>query len=230
MVFTDPPYGTDYVSLSESYAEVNSRIKNIPKQKKKYKDIINDDLKGTNLMDFLKKSINIIQEHSVKNWSCYMCFGARSTFHLFYLLEELDIHFAIPLVWDKGRMTISWNRYHPDYEMIAYFGPGSSPTGSGSVWYGPNNETTHWRVPIDNVKEYEHPTQKPVELPARAIRNSSKTGDIILDLFLGSGSTLIACEQTNRVCYACDIEPAYIDVTIARWENLTGKKAVKLKN
>jgi DNA modification methylase len=73
-----------------------------------------------------------------------------------------------------------------------------------------------------------HPTQKPVFLPAEAINNSSQEGDAVLDLFGGSGSTLIACEQLNRQCFMMELDPKYIDVIINRWETFTGKKAVKI--
>jgi DNA modification methylase len=72
----------------------------------------------------------------------------------------------------------------------------------------------------------EHPTMKPVSLCAKAIENSSKAGDIVIDLFGGSGSTLIACEQLNRTCYMMELDPIYCDVIIKRWENFTGQKAV----
>lgn len=83
-----------------------------------------------------------------------------------------------------------------------------------------------WEIKKDS--NYKHPTQKPVELPARAIKNSSKIGQNIVDLFGGSGSTLIACEQLNRKCFMMELDEHYCDVIITRWENLTGKKAVLL--
>jgi DNA modification methylase len=73
-----------------------------------------------------------------------------------------------------------------------------------------------------------HPTEKPVEVPATAVSHSSKEKDVVLDLFGGSGSTLIACEQLNRKCYMCELDPNYIDVIIDRWERFTGEKAVKI--
>lgn len=227
MVFTDPPYGTNYVKLVESYIEINKKIRG-NKQKTKWKDIKGDDLKDADLEKFLDIIIKIIKNYTVNRWSCYMCFGARSTFSLFKVLDENKVFYAIPIVWSKGKMTISWMRYHPDYEMLAFFGPGSRPTGKESVWYGPNNERTTWEIKTENTAEYIHPTQKPVELITRAVKNSSKEDDVILDIFGGSGSTLIACEQLNRICYMMEIDPYYCDVIIQRWENFTGKKAVEL--
>ena len=85
-----------------------------------------------------------------------------------------------------------------------------------------------WSLKRDNRNTYEHPTQKPVELIERAIINSSLQEQTVLDLFLGSGSTLIACEKTKRKCLGFELDPKYVDVIIQRWENFTGKKAEKI--
>ena len=83
-----------------------------------------------------------------------------------------------------------------------------------------------WEIKKD--VNYKHPTQKPVSLSARAIKNSTKQGNGVLDLFGGSGSTMLACEQNNRKCYMMELDPKYVDVIIERWENFTGKKAKKI--
>jgi len=85
-----------------------------------------------------------------------------------------------------------------------------------------------WKIRRDESEIREHPTQKPIKLAERALRKSSNKNDIVLDLFGGSGSTLMACEQLNRFCYIVEIDPKYCDVIIKRWENYTNKKAVKL--
>ena len=85
-----------------------------------------------------------------------------------------------------------------------------------------------WSIGKDNANEYAHPTQKPVELSANAIRHTTNKEQIVLDCFGGSGSTLIACEQLNRKCYMCELDPHYCDVIINRWETFTGNKAVRL--
>ena len=216
MIFTDPPYGVSYAELIKGFSG------------KQWKDIKGDDMRGNELKDFLRLTLETVKPYMVNRWSCYMCFGARSTFCLFEILDDMKIKYTVPLVWSKGKMTISWNRYHPDYEMIAFFGPGSSQTGKMSVWYGPNNERTTWDIKIDNPSSYVHPTQKPVALSARAIRNSTKKADIVLDLFGGSGSTLIACEQMGRKARVMELEPKYCDVIARRWEEYTGKKATKI--
>ena len=94
-------------------------------------------------------------------------------------------------------------------------------------WYGGRKQGNVWF--FDRPKRSkEHPTMKPVMLCAKAVINSSKWDDIVLDLFLGSGSTLIACQKTKRICYGLELDPHYMDVIIKRWENYTGEKAVKL--
>lgn len=85
-----------------------------------------------------------------------------------------------------------------------------------------------WNIPKDNANDYIHATQKPVKLSATAIENTTSKGNIILDVFGGSGSTLIACEQLGRRCFMMELDPKYCDVIIKRWENITGQKAVKI--
>ena len=117
------------------------------------------------------------------------------------------------IVWVKNNFGMG-KGYRGQYEICFYFG---NFDGSDSdVWQ------------IDKDVNYKHPTQKPVALAARAIKNSSKLEDIVLDLFGGSGSTLIACEQLNRTCYMMEIDPKYCDVIVKRWENLTGQKAERV--
>lgn len=88
------------------------------------------------------------------------------------------------------------------------------------------NETDLWNIKKDH--NYKHPTQKPIAIPSRAIQNSTNEGENVVDLFGGSGSTLIACEQLNRQCFMMELDPRYVDVIINRWETFTGQKAVKL--
>ena len=117
------------------------------------------------------------------------------------------------IIWVKNNIGMG-KGYRGQYEMIFYYG---NFKGSDSdVWI------------IDKAVNYQHPTQKPVALVERAIKNSSKRNGIVLDLFGGSGSTLIAAEQLNRKCYMMELDPKYVDVIIARWEKFTNKKAKKL--
>ena len=132
-----------------------------------------------------------------------------------YLQKSKEIPRDI-IVWKKNNFGMG-RGYRGQYEICLYFGKFSG------------SDSDVWEIAKDNVSGYKHPTQKPVALGVRAIKNSTKRGEIILDYYLGSGSTLIACEQTSRVCYGMEIDPAYIDVIVQRWENYTGKKAKLLK-
>ena len=113
------------------------------------------------------------------------------------------------------------SQYIPNYEPLLY----CYKVGSSTDWYGPTNEKCVWEQQIQ-TKDRVHPTQKPVELPRRALCNSSKQSQLVLDLFGGSGSTLIACEQEHRHCCMMELDPIYCDVIVKRWEDFTGKKAM----
>lgn len=213
MAFTDPPYGVDYDSGA------------LGRSQRQWKHIENDSLKEFDLEAFCEAFLRAMLDSSQADASFYICFANRTAHRLIAILDRMGIHYAVPIVWDKEHITITWDRYHPQHEMIFYCGEGSKPTGQHSRWFGPKNETTVWRIKRDPSQAQIHPTQKPVALAARAILNSSRPGEIVLDLFGGSGSTLIACEKTNRVSYTMEIDPGYVAASIARWENLTHRQA-----
>ena len=125
------------------------------------------------------------------------------------------------IIWDKGGGYIGdlKHTFGTDYEIILCSNNNAEIKGKriGSVW----------SIGKDKESDYEHPTQKPVELSATAISSTTEHGNIVLDCFGGSGSTLIACEQLNRKCYMMELDPHFCDVILARWENLTGQKAIK---
>lgn len=130
-----------------------------------------------------------------------------------------DIHAMI--VWVKNGGYGALNAcYKQKHEPCLFW-----KVGDNLKWSGASTECTVWEINKDGKNKL-HPTQKPVELAARAIQNH--LAESVLDLFGGSGSTLIACEQTNRKCYMMEIDPKYVDVIIDRWEKLTGLKAEKL--
>lgn len=225
IVFTDPPYGIFY-SDKGGIAESRSG--------KKWAPISNDDLQGQKLTDFLVTVFNNMKAFSEENSSYYICMADVSTYEIYSALREAKIYYTMPIVWVKPRPTISWNRYHPQHEpllyseaheRIAYTGEGAKPTGPASRWFGPKNESTVWRIETDPNKEYKHPTQKPVKLAYRAILNSTEEGEIVVDPFGGSGSTMIACEILKRKCRMIELDPGYCEVIIRRWELFTGKEA-----
>jgi DNA modification methylase len=130
------------------------------------------------------------------------------------------------LVWVKDSMVLGHADYHYAHEPIAYARkPAHGRRGRGAVgWFGGDARTTVFEVPRPKASS-EHPTAKPVELLSRLIANSSIPGDVVLDPFLGSGSTLIACEDLHRRSFGVEIDPIYVDVAVRRWERFTGRKA-----
>ncbi|MAH45866.1 hypothetical protein CMI37_08545 [Candidatus Pacearchaeota archaeon] len=124
------------------------------------------------------------------------------------------------LVWVKNNMVLGRQDYQGRHEFIAYGWYGQHK------WYGDRKQTTvlEYNKPL---KSELHPTQKPIELIEGCLNNSSLLKHVILDIFGGSGSTLIACEKLDRKCYMMEIDPHYCDVIIKRWEDFTGEKAVK---
>jgi DNA modification methylase len=127
------------------------------------------------------------------------------------------------IIWVKNSLVLGGQDYHWQHEPILY---GWKP-GAAHNWNGDRKQTTTWEIDRPS-RSSDHPTMKPIELCAKAINNSSRSDDIVLDPFGGSGSTLIAAEQTGRTCYTMELDPVYCDVIIRRWEELTGKKAAIL--
>ena len=138
------------------------------------------------------------------------------------VMSECGFHWSSTIIWAKDQFVLSRKDYHTQYEPIWYGWEGSKPR------LHPVDDRTQsdlWEIERPKRSD-EHPTMKPVKLVARAIVNSSREGDTVLDLFGGSGSTLIACEQTGRKCRTMELDPGYCDVIIDRWESLTGEEAV----
>ena len=206
MVFTDPPYGVNV-------------------QGGKNNNTIAGDLTQT----AIPFSFELCAEVATKeNARFYFCGGESNISLYFKLFERYFRQMPKLLVWVKENQVLSHNNYHKQYELI-FFG---YKKGGGNLWFSSReaqDASDVWNVSRDPSKTYVHPTQKPVELPARAIRNSSKKGDVVFEPFSGSGSTMLACEQLERICYAMEIDPAYCEATLRRWEHLTGQTAERIK-
>ena len=143
-------------------------------------------------------------------------------------LEASGFHIRSQIIWAKQHFALSRGDYHWQHEPCWY----AVRQGKSSNWCGDRTQSTLWQVanlnPFGGSEKEEatgHGTQKPVELMRRPILNHTARGDIVYDPFLGSGSTLIAAEVTERTCFGLDIDPRYVDVVVKRWEKLTGKKA-----
>lgn len=213
MVFTDPPYGVAYTG--------GMKIENGKIESNKKKQIKNDALDYQNLYQFLYDVYSNIKAHTKEKSALYVFYAHSRSREFLNAFYDAGLKQRSIIIWHKtsGGFGDFMAQYMNAYEPCIY---GSN--GETVNWYGATNEKTVWD--IDKEKKCDlHPTMKPLELVGRAIKNSSKKSDIVLDTFGGSGSTLIACEQLGRSCYMCELDPHYVDVIIQRWENLTGEKA-----
>lgn len=216
MVFTDPPYGVAYTG--------GMKIEDGKIQSNNKKQIKNDALDYENLYSFLLEAFINLREHTKERAAFYIFYAHSRSREFLNAFHDAELKQRSVLIWHKtsGGFGDFMAQYMNAYEPCIY---GSN--GEAVNWYGPTNEKTVWDM--DKEKKCDlHPTMKPIELVSRAIRNSSKQGQSVLDLFGGSGSTLIACEQLNRKCFMCELDPRYVDVIINRWEQFTGQKATKI--
>lgn len=212
MVFTDPPYG---VSASGGRSQTKDKLG--------MKAIINDELRNNELTQFLSDFINAMQYKD--GASIYICYPWATQKEFTEAIQMNDLKIKNCIIWDKKVFGLNgFKGYRPQYEMIYFC------CKDDFEWYGNKAQSNIWQISreINREEQGNHPTPKPIELIAKALSNSSKQEDIVLDVFGGSGSTLIACEQLNRNCYMMELDPKYVDVIIKRWEEFTGKEAIKL--
>lgn len=207
MVFTDPPYGVSYEGGHN---------------KKKRGQIKNDALQGADLTNLFADALAAALPVTADHAAFYIWFASGKSVETFASFSALPLELRAVIQWYKVRSGLGafMAQYIPNCEPCIY----AYKSGCSPQWFGPTNEKTVWELQKESTNEF-HPTQKPVELPRRALRNSSKSGHLILDLFGGSGSTLIACEQDHRHARLMELDPVYCDVIVKRWEDFTGKKA-----
>jgi DNA modification methylase len=140
------------------------------------------------------------------------------------VLKSCNLKFAQAVIWHKMHPVLTRKDFMGDHEWCFY----GWREGAAHIFLGPNNVPDVWQVKKVNHQAMVHLTEKPVELAVRAMQYSSRPGENVLDLFGGSGSTLIAAEQTGRKAHLMEIDPLYCDVIVQRWENFTGKKATRI--
>jgi DNA modification methylase len=136
--------------------------------------------------------------------------------------RECGGHWSTFIIWAKDRFTLGRSDYQRQYEPMLY----GWREGAKRHWCGARDQGDVWQIKKP-VRNESHPTQKPIELFERCIRNSSQPGDIVLDCFAGSGTTAIACEKAGRVARLMELDPKYADVIVRRWQEFSGKKAVR---
>jgi len=211
MVFTDPPYGMFYGG---------GRAKGSTPQGAKVKAhgmIMNDDLEGKELTDLLSSSIKIGTSFLTQEGSLYVCLTWRTYLEFSVALQNAGRQIDNCIVWDKQSIGLGQSHYRPQHEFIFY---------SKGQWKGDKAQSDVWSFTRGSTIAYVHPTQKPVELIGKAIVNSTDKNQIVLDLFGGSGSTLIAAQETNRIAYLMELDPHYVDVICARYQKHTGNQPI----
>lgn len=237
MVFTDPPYNVDYHGRGKDTQE----------------GILNDKMTLAKFREFLIPAFKQIRENIKAGGGIYIFHSSSSQaiFEEAMLLNEIEV--KNQLIWNKPTASMGWGDYRWKHEPFFY----ASVKGQAVNFYGDrthttildfhktdrqilewakkqrlaeqNGKTTVWTMKREPLKDYVHPTQKPVELICYALANSSKVEDIILDPFLGSGSSVIACQKTNRSCYGAELDPKFVDVIVQRYVDFTENKEI-IKN
>ena len=234
MVFTDPPYNVDYKGSGKKTSD----------------GIMNDKMSNEAFDKFLVESFRMIAENTKKTAGCYIFHSHKTATDFEKALELAGFKIDTQLIWNKPSAGMGMNDYRTKHEPFFY----TYLSKEDKNFYGDRTGTTVWKVPADeerafkwfkkqveseekggssiwtmsraNVNEYVHPTQKPVELPAVAMTKSSKPEDIVLDPFLGSGTTLISAQKTGRICYACELDPKFMDIIVQRYVDYTGNDSI----
>jgi len=209
LVFTDPPYNVAYSGRGENNLGT----------------IKNDDMSDSQFEDFCRGFFGCYFAY-MKALACiYVCHPDSQSAPKLAFEKTFAEQFkkSSTIIWMKQSAGMGWQDYRAQHEPILY----GWKEGKGKHFFcGDRTKTTVWKIGRDAQTSYVHPTQKPVALPEEAIINSSKGSDIVLDLFGGSGSTLIAAEKTGRKARLMELDPKYCDVIVKRWEDFTGKKAI----
>lgn len=233
MVFTDPPYNVNYEGDGKNTSNT----------------ILNDKMSDSSFDIFLGEVFKRYSEISKTGGGWYV-FHSSSTQHQFQkAIENAGWNVKTQIIWNKPTASMGWGDYRYKHEPMFYCGKENTQffgdrTGT-TIWDFHRHEkdlvrwakkclqadkagkTTIWTMKRESVLGYKHPTQKPVELISYAVHNSSKAEDLIVDLFLGSGATLITAEKTGRICYGMELDPKYVDVIVQRYVDYTGNENIK---
>lgn len=213
MAFTDPPWNVNYGAVEKGNAQGY-----VPRT------IINDFMGTEDFRTFMKESFNCLNIASKPGAMTYVVMSAQEWGNMMLSLLENEYHWSSTIIWNKDRLVLSRKDYHTKYEPIWY---GWKDGAARICPLTDRKQSDVWDFERPRKSE-EHPTMKPVELVAHAIKNSSLPNTNVVDLFGGSGTTLIASEQLGRKCFMMELDPKYCDVIKNRWETLTGEKAIKL--
>ena len=207
MIVTDPPYNVDYANSAKD------------KMRGKDRPILNDNL-GDGFYDFLLAALTPMLERC--SGAVYVAMSSSELDTLQSAFRAAGGKWSTFIIWAKNTFTLGRADYQRQYEPILY----GWPEGENRHWCGDRDQGDVWNIKKPQKNDL-HPTMKPVELVERAIRNSSRPGDILLDPFGGSGTTLIAAEKTGRIGWLIELDPKYVDVIVRRWQDWTGQEAYR---
>jgi len=207
LIFTDPPWNVNY-GADQHHPSWKPR------------QILNDSMSPDEFRAFLLAAFKNMKAVSEAGCMAYVVMSAQEWGSLMSVMQEAGYHWSSTITWKKDTLVLSRKDYHTQYEPLWY----GWVEGARLCPLKDRKQSDVWEIPRPK-KSDEHPTMKPIALVAKAILNSSHRGDLVLDLFGGSGSTLIAAEQTERVCNMMELDPKYCDVIIKRYLDNTGDKA-----
>lgn len=209
LIWTDPPYGVKYGDKIDAANPMHYRVRSIQ----------NDDLTADKLETLIRSAFVNCSDHSLPGAAIYAaCPPGTLLPTAIAAFVGSGFEFRWQLVWIKDQLVLGRGDYHFKHENILY----GWKQDAAHYFIDDRTQTSVFEVPRPKVSE-EHPTMKPVELVEKMIANSSQGGDVVLEPFSGSGTTLIACERLSRKCRAVEISPAYVAVALQRWADMTGK-------
>ena len=203
LIFTDPPYNVDYTGCTQKRLKIKG-----------------DNLSAEDYIRFLEAMFQSFRLVLAANGALYVCHPSSWQREFQNALESAGFEMRNQVIWAKGSAAWGWGRYKHQHEPIFF----CHVQGETDNWYGNRSQTSLW-FESKPAANRDHPTAKPTELIERALENSSKTGDIVCDLFGGSGSTLIACQRLGRNARLMELDPRYVDVIVRRFQDFTGMKA-----
>lgn len=250
LYLTDPPYNVDYASKNKALnaAKKGARIQ---------KEIANDRMADGQFREFLNKALNAADRHLKPGGVFYIWHASIEGFNFISAVRDAGWEFKQVLIWNKNHMVLGRQDYQWKHEPCLYGwkpGAGHYFIDSRSQLTVYTNEAGEFdpekmtkaelvdlvkkigNLPTDLINEdkplrsADHPTMKPLKLMGRFVKNSTRPGEVVLDSFGGSGSTLMACEQLGRVCFTVELDPHYVDVIIKRWEEYTQEEAQYIGN
>jgi DNA modification methylase len=204
LLFLDPPFNVSYEGYTEQHLTMQG-----------------DSMSNADFQKFLEASFRSCRSAAKPGASMYLCHSSSWQREFQNALEVAGFEVRCQIIWAKNTFAWGFGRYKYQHEPILY----CHVAGQKDPWYGDKSQSTLWEEKKPAANRL-HPTAKPVELIERAIFNSSKAGDIVVDLFGGSGSTLIACERQHRKSRLMEIDPRYADVIIRRFQEYSGQQVV----